>query len=208
MSNPIDDYLEEREKIAGPAGFMGKMVGGAAEGVSAKGLGLLGAHTALTAGAMGGVAAVQKIYHAITKKKHFNEMMEANPDLQEFQRENSSQFNQHYTSLRSMNPTFASDPIVAGTYMRQMSMQPATAGKVVVESLGGVPAGGGVRDFTGALGSVQKGLTEDPRGVASMGQEARAQETHPYDLQIKKYQAANPKQPRPPTAQGQPSTGP
>lgn len=44
-------------------------------------------------------------------------------------------FNAHYNSLRKMNPGYAEDPIIAGTMMRQMSMHPNTAGKVLMEGL-------------------------------------------------------------------------
>jgi hypothetical protein len=86
-------------------------------------------------GAAVGVAA-EKAYRAATKSRDYEKMMAHNPDLKEYRRENPNLFNQHYTSLRGMAPEFASDPIVGGTYMRQMSTDPQSAGKVVVEALG------------------------------------------------------------------------
>lgn len=134
--NPIDEYLEsdvhqmmEKKANLGTAmSFVGKRVGtGALE--AAGGAALL---------TLGGAAI--KAYKGISKKRDFRGMMEANPDLQEYQGQNPKQFQVHYNSFRNMNPSFASDPVVAGTYMRQMSMSPETAGKVIVESLGGARA--------------------------------------------------------------------
>jgi hypothetical protein len=144
MSNPVDEYLSycagdepEQTKEA-------SLWGGAAKSLTAEHIGglamdaaILGGGAALLSGAAG------KIYGAITKRRDFNDMMDVNPDLKEYQRENPKLFNAHYSSLRSMNQEFASDPVVAGTYMRQMSMSPGTAGKVVAESLGAVPRGAG-----------------------------------------------------------------
>lgn len=129
LSSDAHEELEKRAIVNQQAlRFIGRRVGtGALE--AAGGAALL---------TLGGAAI--KAFKAIGKKRDFKGMMEANPDLSEFQRENSKQFTQHYTSFRNMNPQFAGDPVVAGTYMRQMSMSPATAGKVIVESLGGARA--------------------------------------------------------------------
>ena len=45
-------------------------------------------------------------------------------------------FNQMFTSLRSMNPAYSKDPLIAGTYMRQMVDSPMTAGGKLTETLG------------------------------------------------------------------------
>lgn len=144
MTNPIDDWVEEREKTAGPAwqtakGFGKKIIGGAKAqlGPTELGGGLAGG--AIFAGGMGIAAAVGKTVRAITKKRDFEGMLEANPDLQDYRKSNPMQFNRHYSSFRSLNPRFAADPVVAGSYMRQMSEYPATAGKTIVESLKDAP---------------------------------------------------------------------
>lgn len=107
----------------------------------------------------GGIAmlsgAAQKVYLAATKKSRFESMLKSNPDLHEHQQANPQQFDEHYNSLYRMNPRFASDPVVAGAYMRQMSMHPSTAGKVVVESLSSIPRDRGP--------SMQVGGKVDPR---------------------------------------------
>lgn len=90
-------------------------------------------------GAAGIGAAATKAYYAATKASDYKKMLGSNPDLREYQQSNPSQFKQHYSSLRSINPQFASDPTVAGTYMRQMSLNPQSAGKTIVESVEAQP---------------------------------------------------------------------
>jgi len=155
MTNPVEDYLQTKE-AQGP-GFLSRMGRGFKSFMSPENIGVV-AGSAMMAGALdfpGDVA--RKAYYAITKKRDFNRMMEQNPDLQQLRQENGDQFNAHYTSLRSVNPEFASDPTVAGTYMRQMSMSPATAGKVIVESLGGLP-----RPTQGTKATQLLGMQGDP----------------------------------------------
>lgn len=125
MSNPIDEALEMKKEAG--LGFLGK---GAKEEVAR------GAQQALGGALVVGVAAAgMKAVQAIRKSKVYKEMMGSNPDLEEFHREDPRQFNQHFNSLHSLNPQFASDPVIAGTYMRQMSMSPQTAGTTLVQSL-------------------------------------------------------------------------
>lgn len=132
MTTPLDEYLGTktaagfgqafREAATNPATL------GAVAGTSAMAAGL---------GALGPVA--HKILGAITKGRDFRRMMELHPDLAQERERNPELFNQQYSSLRKLNPVFAADPVIAGTYMRQMSLSPEGAGKVLVESLGGVP---------------------------------------------------------------------
>jgi hypothetical protein len=44
-------------------------------------------------------------------------------------------FNQMYSSLRRMNPAYARDPLVAGTYMRQMLDSPLSAGGLLTQTV-------------------------------------------------------------------------
>jgi hypothetical protein len=191
MSNPLESYFLSREKVAAGGAF-GRFAGGIAETATLRGMGNVAGHAVATAGIVAGAGAATKIYNAITKKRDFNNMMEANPDLEEFQLENPAQFNRHYNALRGMNPTFGSEPIVAGTYMRQMSMAPSTAGKVVVESLGGVPADRSMQDFTGMGKFVQSGIPRPPQEYAEQ-QEARAAEKHMLDMESMKQRMADAK---------------
>ena len=136
MTNPLDVYLGAKEKRAGWFSGLGA---GAKQMLSAQNIGGALAATAFAAATDVPGMIARKAYYAVTKSRDFNQMMETDPTLKQFQRENPTQFNSHYNSLRSLNPEFASDPVVAGTYMRQMSLNPATAGSVIVESLGGLP---------------------------------------------------------------------
>ena len=124
--SPLDTYLLSKE-----AGWKDRFAQNVGDGV---------VQTAVGLAMVGAVPAVKGIYNAISRKKHFSDMMHQNSDLDEIRRDNPRQFNHHYSSLRNMNPTFASDPIVAGSYMRQMGMSPGTAGSVVVESLRSLPS--------------------------------------------------------------------
>jgi hypothetical protein len=78
--------------------------------------------------------AVNKIRMAITKKRDFDAMIHHNPDLAEARGRNPELFAQQYTSLRNVNPQFAQDPLIAGTYMRQMSTYPEAAGSTLVSA--------------------------------------------------------------------------
>ena len=137
MTNPAEEYLQCKE--AQGSGFLSRIGGGFKEMLSARNVGMTAGAAVLAGGLDFPGEVARKAYYAITKKRDFSKMMDTNPDLRSLQKENPRQFNAHYTSLRGVNPQFASDPVVSGTYMRQMSLSPETAGKVVVESLGGLP---------------------------------------------------------------------
>lgn len=135
--NPVEEFLEEvgEEKQA----FLGAMkgFGQAMQSGMQSGLGMA-AGTAVLAG---GAVAASKLYDAATKKRDFNKMMEYNPHLQEAHAQDPKMFNQMYTSLRGMNPSFAKDPLVAGRYMSRMIDEPLAAGGVLAESSGALPSG-------------------------------------------------------------------
>ena len=140
MTNPLEDYL--MSKTAGPQGVlpgMGRfMQGGFGQGVMNNVR--TGAEQAIGSGAVGlaatglGVGAI-KAYRAIRKRQDFKDMMNHNPDLHEFQQQDPSKFNAHYNSMRSMVPAYAEDPIVAGSLMRNMSLNPETAGSVLMQGM-------------------------------------------------------------------------
>jgi hypothetical protein len=141
VSNPIDDYLAERpaqprfEKRASMGSFLGPNFGSMAATSMRE-----GAAQAIGQGAVGlaaagiGIAAM-KSYRALRKRRDFKEMLSVNPDLAEYQDQDPAKFNAHYNSLRTMNPGYAEDPIIAGTLMRRMSMHAPTAGSVLMESM-------------------------------------------------------------------------
>jgi hypothetical protein len=129
MNNPIEDFVQEYGDVklaTGTPSFGRQMLRGAG----------VGAGTAAIAGGIGAVGmAASKIYDAATKARDFKHMMEYNADLQEHHDRDPRMFNQMYSSLRAMNPTFSKDPIVAGTYMRQMVDSPSSAGGVLVNTV-------------------------------------------------------------------------
>lgn len=127
MTNPLDEYLEE--KHAADGGFAGHM-GSAFMG----GLG-----TAVAAGAVAATGmAASHIYDAVTKARDFKDMLRSpfNQDLHGLYTERPREFNAAYSSLRSMNPSFAKDPMIAGSYLRRMmTFTPEAAGSAILESL-------------------------------------------------------------------------
>jgi hypothetical protein len=129
VSNPLDDFYSEfgepeQEK---QAGSIGSNFGSA----MAQGLGVAAAGTVMGLGGM----AVNKLMDAATKGRDFRNMLANNPDLEEHRQRDPKMFNQMYSSLRHMNQHFASDPVVAGTYMRRMVENPMTAGGILSESV-------------------------------------------------------------------------
>lgn len=129
MSNPLDEFLEVygETKEANPRGQFGGEFGRALVG----GLGAAGA-----AAAIGGVSlAAGRIYDAATKARDFRAMLSHNEDVRQHHDASPRIVNQYYTTLRTMNPSFAKDPIVAGTYMRKMLDEPRHAGAIAAESV-------------------------------------------------------------------------
>ena len=126
MTNPVDEYFLEKEAF----GLSPKLRDVAQSSAVQFGVG---------AALMAAPAAAQKIYQAATKRHNYNMMLEQNPELVGARAENPTQFNNYYNSLHRLNPTFAADPIVGGTYMRQMMNNPEAAGKVIVESMRAFP---------------------------------------------------------------------
>lgn len=138
-SNPLDEYLTTKE--AGPQGTLPGLKP-YMKGFSGNTLNNLrtGAEEAIGSGAIGlaatgmGVAAL-KIYNAVRKRSDFKTMLEHNPDLAEHQASDPTRFNAHYNSLRSLVPAYAQDPIIAGSMMRNMSLNPENAGNTLQVAL-------------------------------------------------------------------------
>lgn len=143
MSNPLDDYLSEKTASWG-GGFSNTFGKGVRSGFGGRALGqtaatgLVGTGTALagTAVAAGAVYGAQAMYDAATKTRDFRNMLEADPRLQLLHQEDPRRVNQMFSTLRTMNPSFTKDPIVAATYVHQMASNPETAGMTAVEALG------------------------------------------------------------------------
>ena len=130
MSNPIDAYFMAKE-----SGFWG----GFTSPYQAENLGKTVGSAVLATGVGAALAsapvAARAVMGAITKRRDYNLMMEHNPDLHEMKAQNPVMFNQMYSSLRSSNPAYGSDPIIAGAHMRQMVDNPASAGLVLAEGM-------------------------------------------------------------------------
>lgn len=139
--NPVEEFLVMRKQGSDPGVFMSmagdfpKTVGEAGKVVGKAGLYGLGLGAA-SAGLAGLGLAAAKLYEAATKGRDFRKMLEANPELHEHQQRNPEEFNLMYSALRTMNPDFAAEPLVAGTYMQKMIESPReTRGMVAVEAL-------------------------------------------------------------------------
>lgn len=142
MGNPVDDYLESspvKTKTAGIGDFARSMVGGARGAFSGPEVGKMLMQTGAVAGVTALAGAAKKMYDAATKSSDYKMMLDINPDLVQAQQADPKMFNQYYNSLRRLNPTFASDPVVAGSYMRQMTEHPYNAGNVLVNAINAVP---------------------------------------------------------------------
>jgi len=120
--SPLNSYFEMRKSASFGRGFTQAAFNPTTLGAAA-GVGLL------TSGmSMIGPAAI-KIRNAITKKRDFEQMMHLNPDLVQFRAAVGPElFAQQYTSLRNVSPQSARDPLIAGTFMRNMADAPTNAG--------------------------------------------------------------------------------
>lgn len=137
MTTPLDEFLEEfgpTEKKANPSPASGAFKG-FGENFGRAMIGGLGAGAATAAIGAGAIAA-KSLMAAATKSRDFRAMLSHNQDLEDHHRADPRRFNQLYTSLHTMNPTFARDPIVAGTYMRQMLESPLNAGGILASTVG------------------------------------------------------------------------
>lgn len=139
MSNPVDEYLEKYGQGRPPTTIQEGLMSSAVR-------------AGALAGAVGLYEAAKKTYRAITKQRDFDAMMQANPDLKAEQRRDPTTFNRFYNSLRTMNPQFAAEPVVAGTYMRKMMTSPEGAGGILVESLQAGQKGGKGPGFQVTMG--------------------------------------------------------
>ena len=113
---------------------------------------------AVTATAVG----ARKVYQALTRERDFRNMMGANPHLQEYHDQDPKRFNLVYNSLRSMNPEFSADPIIAGSYMARASMAPAQAGTMLGTELG-IPSRRNVDRFLDHVQSQTAGSARMPQ---------------------------------------------
>jgi hypothetical protein len=153
MSNPLDEYLEKRAFFGGLGRAVKSFAQGAAgqgtrknvvqqfgmagrdalkKGISEAGSGAMQA-TGIAAVGLG-LAAVNKMVGARQVKQDFREMMDLHPDLAQAQAQDPKRFNAAYKGLRQLNPTYAGNPLVAGTMMQRMMDNPEGAGAVLAGS--------------------------------------------------------------------------
>ncbi len=138
MSNPLKDFLEMKQaaqlSFPGMGSGLGQVARNVGRNIGNEAQKATGAAVAGLGVAAAG-AAVHKIYDALTKRRDFRAMLEHNPHLAEAQAQDPKRFNQLYSTLRTMNPEFAKDPIVAGSYMDRMVQNPAGVGGMAGELL-------------------------------------------------------------------------
>jgi hypothetical protein len=139
--NPVDAYLETAGEtktaapnLQGALSFLRPPVGRALGAMKEPVMGAV-INAGMSAALTGGAVAASRIIGAIQKGKQFRAMMDFNEDLHEYHSRDPKLFNQQYTSLRAMNPEFAADPLIAGTYMRRMSTESANAGGILTDAL-------------------------------------------------------------------------
>jgi hypothetical protein len=117
------------------AGFLNTLRAAKVQDMLAQAVIGAGASAAVGAGIAGVGAAAAHIHDAATKRRDFMRMMQMNPDLHDAHARDPKMFNQMYSSLRTFNPAFARDPIVAGTYLRRMAESPLVPGGILTEAL-------------------------------------------------------------------------
>jgi hypothetical protein len=129
------EFLNRMREVEKTASF-----GTAAKGFGGKVLGVAenGAAAGLGATLVTGIGlAAAKTWDAITKHQDFNSMIgsDLNQDVKAHYQADPTRVNQMFTTLRTMNPQFSKDPLVAGSYLRRMLDAPHAAGGVATEAL-------------------------------------------------------------------------
>lgn len=117
--NPAEDFLKEKKAFGLGALTGAAKATGRAMSPAARAFGTAAATGAGAAAFMGLAGGAHKLYAAATKTRDFRAMLEANPDLHQHQKADPAGFNRMYSSLRTLAPEFAAEPMVAGYYMRQ-----------------------------------------------------------------------------------------
>lgn len=166
MANPVSEFLKE-------AGFWDNLKAGW-RGAKAGGLGgAIGEKmpAALVAGGIAGVGlglskGFDFIMDRVTKARDYKAMIQSTPDLHHF---DASHTQMMYNSLRSLAPTLAKDPLVAGSFVRDMlrlspehgpAIPPATA-KMLVDAQGRMEGEGIMQQMTAAGVSAKPSMRMD-----------------------------------------------
>ena len=113
--NAVDEFLALK-KTAGFGDSARSFGMGVAKNVGKASVNALTAGAA--AAAAGGIGlAVSHIVDAATKSHDFKQMLAANEGLHEHYARDPKKFNMMFSTLRTMNPTFSKDPLIAGAWM-------------------------------------------------------------------------------------------
>jgi hypothetical protein len=136
--NPVEEYLTKKTAGFGQAfgdtlksGLNPSALGEhAAKGLVGAGMAAAGAGTVAL-----GVHGAQKLYDAATKARDFRAMLGANANLAQRHAEDPRLVNQMFSTLRTFNPQFTRDPIVAAQYVSSMVEDPVHAGSMATEAL-------------------------------------------------------------------------
>lgn len=130
MSNPIEEFLEfeqssqNMEKTA--------QTGGGWKAHAARGLQWGVASTVPTIMGVVAMDALGAAKDAVSKSRGFKSMVEGNPDLNKMDR---NKVQTYYNTLHRFNPEMASDPFVAGAWVRKIKeydyVDPKTVGDLI-----------------------------------------------------------------------------
>ena len=139
--NPVEEFLTEygqSVKTAAEGGRLSDILHGSADQLA------IGAATAGTAGIIAGIGVgASRLYNAVTKGRDFRKMLEFNEDLAAQHAENPKYVNAAFSTLRSMNASFSKDPMVAGSFVRQMVNVPEAAFGLAGQAAGAAPRSAG-----------------------------------------------------------------
>jgi hypothetical protein len=125
--NPLAEYLTEKTAELPSPSFMqsfGRQLSGGNIGRAA-GQAVTGAGLAGAAGLAG--LAAQKLVDAVTKAQDFKQMLAYDAELAQLHQEDPRLVNQMFSTLRTFNPSFTKDPVVASNYVRRMASDPSQA---------------------------------------------------------------------------------
>jgi hypothetical protein len=192
--NPVEEFLAVKEKTAGMGSSftnafskLPQHMGHAAAGAVAAGaVGLAGAGISAAAG---------KIFDAATKGHDFRSMMQANEDLHPHYEADPKKFNLMFNTLRTMNPEYSKDPLVAGSFIRRMIESPMGIGGIAGEALqhrGDFPESifGTAHEF--ARGGAQTGAAESMKDKFHAPQQAEDKKRWEQEFSQKERQMTMP----------------
>jgi hypothetical protein len=187
-SSPFkDEIVENLDSLIKQAINWGAVGGAAKSGLGAMGRGAAHVGGAVGTAALGGIALALAgdMYDAakrgLTKTRNYQNMLQANPDLKQLPAKNVQNA---FSVLHKFNPDFASDPTVAGAWVKRQATfgedaladtnqlkQLVDARKNIVDSrkLMGVPEVKGMRGNAGGFGHKErKQLSDLNQGVVDL----------------------------------------